>query len=90
MYTTVYGNHIMRKIPFIGRITSGLFRVFFPNINLPDINWSLLDTFDSITPSYQSTHESYEVFQWLKNCGLVNIEPTDWGFTSYRAIKPAL
>jgi SAM-dependent methyltransferase len=62
-------------------------RVFFPFVKLPDVHWSLLDTFDSVTPSYQSAHESYEVFSWLKNTGFSQVEPTNWGFTSYKGIK---
>jgi len=60
---------------------------FFPFIILPDLNWSLLDTFDSVTPSYQSAHDSFEVFSWLKNTGFSDVEPTNWGFTSYRGVK---
>ena len=62
-------------------------RAFFPFVKLPDLNWSLLDTFDSVTPSYQSAHESYEVFSWMKKAGFSDIEPTNWGFTSYRGTK---
>lgn len=47
-----------------------------------------LDTFDSITPGFQSAHESYEVFQWFKKAGLIEIEPSNWGFTSYHGLKP--
>jgi len=84
-YATVYGLRPIAFLPFFGKAV----RLFLPFVKLPDIRWSLLDTFDSITPSYQSAHESYEVFQWLKKCGFVNIEPTDWGFTSYRGAKPS-
>ena len=62
-------------------------RALFPFCNLPDINWSILDTFDSVTPTYQSAHESFEVFSWLKSTGFSQIEPTDWGFTSFRGTK---
>lgn len=61
--------------------------IFFPFVRLPDRNWSLLDTFDSVTPSYQSAHESYEVFSWLRKVGFSDVEPTNWGFTSYRGVK---
>lgn len=67
------------RIPLLG----SLLKVAFPHVRLPDADWSVLDTFDSVTPSYQSTHESYEVFQWFKRLGLVSIEPSDWSFTSY-------
>lgn len=59
-----------------------------PWVPLKDFRWSLLDTFDSITPSFQSTHQTYEVFRWLRDAGLVEVEPVDWGFTSFRGVKP--
>ncbi len=62
-------------------------RLFIPFVNLADYRWSLLDTFDSLTPSYQSAHTSYEIYLWLKNLGFRGIEPTDWGFTAYRGMK---
>jgi SAM-dependent methyltransferase len=65
-------------------------KILFPFVKFPDLNWSLLDTFDSVTPSYQSAHESYEVFSWLKKAGFQDIEPTNWGFTSYNAIKRSI
>jgi len=83
-YFTVYTfRPLALFVPPLGKAI----RIFFPFVNLSDINWSLLDTFDSVTPSYQSAHESYEVFSWLKKAGFANIEPTDWYFTSYRGIK---
>ncbi len=52
------------------------------------MRWSILDTFDSVTPSYQSAHEAYEVFQWLKTNGLVEIETSNWGFATYNGRIP--
>jgi len=66
----------------------GMLHLFFPGIILADRRWSLLDTFDSVTPTHQSFHESYEVFQWFKKAGLSNIEPSDWGSTSFHGMKP--
>jgi hypothetical protein len=63
-------------------------RLPFPFTNLPDRAWSLLDTFDSLTPTYQSAHTSDEVFRWLKDAGFVDIRPSDWGSTAYSAVKP--
>ena len=76
-----------RPIANISRPLGLAIRVFFPFINLQDKNWALLDTFDSITPSYQSSHESFEVYTWFKSHGYVDIEPTNWGNTSYRGFK---
>lgn len=74
---------IGRAVPFLGK----LIRQMFPYVNLPNWRWSMLDTFDSLTPSYQSAHESYEVFRWFKDNGFTKIEPTDWSFTAYKGVK---
>lgn len=71
---------IGRVIPILGK----LIRQVFPYVNLPDWKWAVLDTFDSLTPSYQSAHESYEVYRWFKDNHYKNIEPTDWSFTAYK------
>jgi SAM-dependent methyltransferase len=71
----------------LSRLASLPFRVVFPIACLPDIRWSVLDTFDSVTPSYQSTHSSVEVYRWFKDAGYEDVHPTDWGFTSYRGRK---
>lgn len=74
--------------PFTGiRPVGKVLRLIFPHVSLPDRRWALLDTFDSVTPNYQSSHESFEVFQWFKQAGLVEIEPSDWGFTAYHGHK---
>jgi SAM-dependent methyltransferase len=70
-------------VPLVGHFL----RLVFPMTRIPDLKWRILDTFDSVSPSYQSAHESFEVFSWFKNAGLINIEPSDWGFTSYHAQK---
>jgi SAM-dependent methyltransferase len=70
--------------PLFGRFI----QLFFPFVNLPDRNWSLLDTFDSITPCYQSAHTSFEVFSWFKRLQFDDIEPTNWSYTAYRGRKP--
>jgi ubiquinone/menaquinone biosynthesis C-methylase UbiE/uncharacterized protein YbaR (Trm112 family) len=74
---------IRNLFPALGRFI----KLFFPFISIPDKRWSILDTFDSITPSYQSAHESYEVFKWLEKCGFEDIKPSNWGFTSYTGKK---
>jgi ubiquinone/menaquinone biosynthesis C-methylase UbiE len=74
---------IRKYFPFLGRVI----KLFFPFISIPDKRWSILDTFDSVTPSYQSAHESFEVFKWLESCGFSNIRPSNWGFTAYTGKK---
>jgi SAM-dependent methyltransferase len=85
-YVTNYAlRPIAVAVPFVGKAI----RVFFPFVKLPDRQWSILDTFDSITPCYQSAHESYEVFSWLKKAGFQQIEPSNWGFSAFAGLKPA-
>ncbi len=83
-YFTVYAFRPLTK----ARPLSKLVRGIFPFVNLADIRWSLLDTFDSVTPTYQSAHESFEVYQWFQKCGFEEIAPSNWGFTAYHAQKP--
>jgi len=82
-YFAAYGIRPLLKIPMLGLAL----RAVFPVASLPDARWALLDTFDSVTPSYQSSHQSREVFDWCRAAGLVDIEPSDWGFTSYRGVR---
>mgnify|MGYP001355871534 CR=1 FL=1 len=86
----IYSYLIVNIIWHIGKLSKYItypLRLFFPMAYLPDKKWSILDTFDSLTPTYQSTHTSFEIYQWLKNSNFKNIKPTDWGFTSYNAKK---
>lgn len=87
IYTYVIVTLFRRLALLLPPLGKGI-RIFFPFVVLPDANWALLDTFDSVTPSYQSAHESYEIFSWLKRAGLVDVEPTNWGFSSYRGVRP--
>ncbi|HKR05401.1 MAG TPA: methyltransferase domain-containing protein [Bacteroidia bacterium] len=81
-YFTVYVLSPLAPIPLLGRLAW----VPFPYIRLADKRWSLLDTFDSITPSYQSAHSPYEIFQWFKKNGFSEIEPTNWGTASCKGV----
>lgn len=62
------------------------FKVLFPFARIPDWRWSLLDTFDSVTPTHQSSHETREVFDWFRSAGAERIEPSDWGPTAFHAV----
>lgn len=76
----------------IGKISKYLtypLRLFFPIANLKDIRWAYLDTFDSITPSYQSTHNAYQIQEYFTEAGFLNGRATNWGSTSYVAKKPS-
>ena len=65
------------------KLISKLFVIAVPQ----DRNWCLLDTFDAVTPSFQSTHTAREVFDWYSDNGFKNMRPTRWNFTSWTGIK---
>lgn len=54
-------------------------RIFFPSVVLKDLRWSILDTFDLLTTSYQSGTTIYEAYYWLKNTGFSIVRPGRWG-----------
>lgn len=85
-YATIYLLRPLLKIPILRTLIRPFFS-FFPFINLPDIRWSVLDTFDSVTPSNQAGFTPYQVFQWFKSAGLRDIEPSDWAGANFTAIK---
>lgn len=61
--------------------------MYLPHIQLPDFRWSILDTYDSITPSYQVGISSYEMYDFLHSAGIRNIRPTNWGGTAMKGVK---
>jgi SAM-dependent methyltransferase len=85
-YFTVYGIQPFLRVPIL-KYPANILKMFFPFINLPDRRWTILDTFDSITPTNQSVHGAYEVYHWFKDANLKNIEPSEWGAPTTRAIK---
>jgi SAM-dependent methyltransferase len=85
-YSVVYVTTLIRKIPVIRTILHP-FLYFFPSIILKEITWSILNTFDSITPSNQYGFTIYQVFKWFKKANLKDIEPSDWAGASLNAKK---
>jgi SAM-dependent methyltransferase len=83
-YFTVYA---FRRLAFAAPTLGKAIRLAFPFAKLPDFDWSLLDTFDSVTPSYQSAHEPYEVFRWLKDSGYMDMQPSNWA-CAFTGCKP--
>ena len=65
------------KTPFVGLP----FKSFLPVSLHPDPEWRVLDTFDLYTPTYQSYHTHYEVFQWFKEVGLKDISVLEPGIS---------
>jgi ubiquinone/menaquinone biosynthesis C-methylase UbiE/uncharacterized protein YbaR (Trm112 family) len=77
LYSQIFGrlNHYINKL---SKKLGLLFRVIFAAVPLRDVKWSILDTFDSITPSYQSSHRLYEVAQWFKKARFREIRIAAW------------
>jgi len=80
---TYFAIYILRPFVNIYPKAGNRVKSVFPYLDIPDIDWSLLDTFDSVTPSYQSSHDTQEVSNWLHNAGFRDIRQTDWGPTSF-------
>lgn len=85
-HLVVRAARVLRYLPPTDRVLNAL----CPSKHLADIDWSVLDTFDSVTPSHQSAHTCHEVFTWLKRAGLHDIEPTTWAPTSFRGRGPGV
>lgn len=85
-YAVVYATYPILKIPLLRTLIRPFF-AFTPFISLKDIRWSVLDTFDSVTPSNQYAFTPYQVFQWFKKAQLRNIEPSNWGGGSFNGHK---
>jgi SAM-dependent methyltransferase len=70
----LYGVHkVLRKIPLVGRPTSGVLAYAIPFAFHEDPKWRVLDTFDWYSPWYQSKHTYEEVFRWFEDCGLEDL-----------------
>jgi SAM-dependent methyltransferase len=61
--------------------------MYIPHIQLPDFKWSILDTFDSITPSYQKGISYFELFSYMSEYELFNIKAVNWGGTSLKGTR---
>lgn len=77
LYSQIFGrlNYYLRKF---SRPLSIVIKAVIPSVTLNDIRWSVLDTFDSVTPSYQSAHTVYEVYKWFKDRGFRSIRVAAW------------
>ena len=67
----LYGIHkVLRRIPLMGRPTSGVLAYLVPMAFHPDRRWRIQDTFDWYSLRYQSEHTYEEVFRWFESCGM--------------------
>ena len=53
-------------------------RFFIPYIFYQDRDWSILDTFDSITPKYQFTFSKKDMFNWFNSSLFYEVKETKW------------
>lgn len=74
------------KVSILRRLLRPLL-MYFPHIQLPDFKWSILDTVDSVTPSYQVGISPYEMYSFMKNAGMRKMRPVNWGGTAMKAVK---
>lgn len=87
----IYSKLLCTLLHPIGRVWRPLtypVRLIFPTVYLPDLRWSILDTFDSLTTSYQSTHTGEEVASWMSSHGFRDVRQQSWGSTSWTGVKP--
>lgn len=82
-YLAAFVLNPLSRVPVLGPAL----KAAFPFARLPDARWSLLDTFDSVTPTHQSAHETREVFEWLRDAGVRSVEPSDWGSTAFHGVN---
>ena len=76
-----------KRIPRLNHWLEYVERNWLVVLNLPDIRWRLLDTFDAITPSIATTHTGDEVRGWMEKVGCTNLKKTGWGETSVMGTK---
>jgi len=74
-------------VPTVSSFARYLEREWMPIARTPDPRWRVLDTFDSITPSYASTHTGDEIKAWMHAAGCVQVHPTPWGDTSFAGLR---
>ena len=73
-YAKIIHNYIPKKILGIS-----LLKKIIPYVLLPNKKWSIYDTIDSITPTYQRCFSSEEVYDLFKSNKLIDIKHTNWG-----------
>jgi len=87
-YVLYYCFQLVKKIPLIGwRVVTLIETYLLVNLSLPDIRWRILDVFDAITPHYASTHTPEEMREWFAAAGCTQLQQTNWGDTSFVAVK---
>ncbi|HXE95464.1 MAG TPA: class I SAM-dependent methyltransferase [Dongiaceae bacterium] len=87
-YVLYYCFQLVKIIPLLGSKAVTLIETYLlVNLSLPDIRWRILDVFDAITPRYASTHTPEEMREWFAAAGCTQLQQTNWGDTSFVAVK---
>tara|TARA_Y100000591_G_scaffold244233_1_gene215147 strand:- start:457 stop:1416 length:960 start_codon:yes stop_codon:yes gene_type:complete len=73
-YAKIIHTYIPKKI-----LNISLLRKIIPYVFLPNKEWSIYDTIDSITPVYQRCFSPEEVYNLFNKNKLIDIKPTNWG-----------
>lgn len=85
-YLVVIFTRPLIKFPRLAKALKPLLG-YFPHAQLPDIRWSFLDTFDSLTPEYQQGLSFYQVHQSLQRAFIGEITPSNWKGTALTGRK---
>lgn len=83
-FVTIY--HFIAKILNFRLLT--IFQLsIFPCFIYRDKNWSLLDTFDSLSPEFASTHSNQEVYNWFEKNNFKKISKIGTYDSNFKGIK---
>ena len=85
-YVVVYVTRPLYKLHYPYLLLRPLL-MYVPHVQLRDLRWSVLDTFDSVTPTNQYGYSMYQIFAWAREIGLSDIRPSNWGGSSLHAKK---
>ena len=82
--------HMLGRVPLVGRVLKRLvpvadFTGIFPLSEQQLKEWVLLDTFDMLSPTYDSPQSAATVQCWFEEAKLVGIEVGHWGHLVGRA-----
>ena len=85
-------SQMLGRVPFVGRVLKRLVPIadytgIFPLSEKQLKEWALLDTFDMLSPTYDSPQSAATVQCWFKEAKLVDIEVGHWGHLVGRGKK---
>ena len=86
-------SRLICKVPFIGRKLRNIIPVanydgVFPLSEGQLLEWSILDTFDNLSPTHDHPQSLRTIRRWFEQSGLVDIEVFRSGFNVGRGTRP--